>query len=56
MSDPEVTEQVHELQLLRHEYQMEMSISCDQDKKWRLYRMIQELSSCIDHLQETVAH
>ena len=56
MSDPEKTEQVHELQLLRHEYQVEMSISCETEKKWRLYRMIQELSSCIDHLEHDVSH
>ena len=41
MAESEITEQVHELELQRHEYQVEMSISCDPEKKWRLYRIVQ---------------
>jgi hypothetical protein len=56
MPDPAVMEQVHELQLLRHEYQAEMSVCCEQAKKSRLYRMVQELNVCIEHLQQNTSH
>jgi hypothetical protein len=55
MAEPSVMEQVHELELLRHEYRVELSMASDPEKKRRLYRMVQELTACIDYLQQNTA-
>ena len=44
-------EQLYELEALRREYALAMSQVTDPTEKLRLYRMVQELSECINHLR-----
>ena len=44
------SEQVKELEMLRHEYKAAMGEATDPDEKWRLYRILQELNLCIERL------
>jgi hypothetical protein len=44
------SEQVKELEMLRHEYKAAMGEATDPDEKWRLHRILQELNLCIERL------
>ncbi len=48
LTDPDV---LQELQFLRHDYRCALSVSCDPEEKYRLYRLIQELNACIERMQ-----
>jgi hypothetical protein len=50
MSDDASSDQMRELEMLRHEYKAAMSVATDPDEKWRLYRILQELNLCIERL------
>ena len=50
MSDDASSDQMRELEMLRHEYKAAMSVATDPDEKWRLHRILQELNLCIERL------
>jgi hypothetical protein len=45
-------DQLEELRALLHEYDAAMKVTCDPDEKWRLYRNLQELRTCIESLRQ----
>ena len=50
LPDPD---QLKDLKMLRHEYDAAMTVACDPDEKWRLYRMVQDLDMCIERVQRS---
>jgi hypothetical protein len=50
MPDNSNAEQLSELEMLRHEHKAAMSVATDPEEKWRLYRILQELSLYIEQL------
>lgn len=47
---------LHELLMLRHEYRAAMSVTCDPEERFRLYRLVNELTTSIDRLQANSTH
>lgn len=53
LPDPE---QLHELELLRREYEATLQVTTDPEEKWRLYRILQELRACILRIENNSLH
>jgi hypothetical protein len=51
-----LTDHLHELEILRHEYRAAMTVTCDSEERYRLYRIVQELNACIERLHQQASH
>jgi hypothetical protein len=44
-------DELHELYLLQREYEAALAVACEADEKWRLWRILHEIRTCIIHIE-----